>query len=176
MFGIDYFKKKIAYILFFENKSLYTNVNFLIFPKLNNIFLLSKENKFLYFFNKMYNYIIVNKFCINSNILFDVHSSGLKGLGKNLSRFFKYYYINYCYKSGYESLNINFLRSRANKKTKGSNLMGYKMYLMGRFTRKQRAGHLWFSKGKTPLTAVMSYVDYAFHSLALKNSTITVKI
>jgi len=93
-----------------------------------------------------------------------------------MSKFFKYYYINFCYKYGYESLNINFLRSRTIKKTKASNLIGYKMYLMGRFTRKQRAGHLWFSKGKTPLTSIMSFVDYAFHSLALKNSTITVKV
>jgi len=50
------------------------------------------------------------------------------------------------------------------------------MYLMGRFTRKQRAGHLWFSKGKVPITAIKLIIDYAYYSLALKNSTITVKI
>lgn len=175
-FSIDYFKKKIAYILFFEDRSLYSNVNFLVFPKVKSLFLLSKESKFLFFFDKMFEYFYVSKFCINSNILFKFNSSGLKGLGNNMSKFFKYYYINYCYKYGYESLNINFLRSRTIKKTKASNLIGYKMYLMGRFTRKQRAGHLWFSKGKTPLTSIMSFVDYAFHSLALKNSTITVKV
>lgn len=175
-FSIDYFKRKIAYILFFEDRSLYSNVNFLVFPKVKSLFLLSKESKFLFFFDKMFEYFYVSKFCINSNILFKFNSSGLKGLGNNMSKFFKYYYINFCYKYGYESLNINFLRSRTIKKTKASNLIGYKMYLMGRFTRKQRAGHLWFSKGKTPLTSIMSFVDYAFHSLALKNSTITVKV
>jgi len=113
---------------------------------------------------------------LNSNLLFNIYNNSLKGLGIHLSRFFKYYYINNCYKLGYEKLKINFLRERVSKKTKGSNLMGYKMYLMGRFTRKQRAGHLWFSRGKVPLTAIMSFVDYAFHSLALKNSTITVRI
>ena len=175
-FGIDYFKKKIAYILFFEDRSLYSNVNYLVLPKVKSIFLLSKELKFLFFFDQIFNYFYVGKFCINSNILFKFGSSGLKGLGNNMSRFFKYYYINYCYKYGYDSLNVNFLRSRTIKKTRASNLIGYKMYLMGRFTRKQRAGHLWFSKGKTPLTSIMSFVDYAFHSLALKNSTITVKV
>jgi hypothetical protein len=37
--------------------------------------------------------------------------------------------------------NVNYLRSRINYVTKGNNLIGYKMKLAGRFTRKQRAGH-----------------------------------
>jgi len=128
--------------LFFEDRSLYSNVNYLVLPRVKSIFLLSRELKFLFFFNQIFNYFYVGKFCINSNILFKFGSSGSKGLGYNMSRFFKYYYINYCYKYGYESLNVNFLRSRTIKKTRASNLIGYKMYLMGRFTRKQRAGHL----------------------------------
>jgi len=141
---VEYFKKKIAFILFFENKSLYSNINYLIYPKLTTSVILTKDLKFLYFFDKIYNYIYVNKFSIIKihNIMYEEFATGLRGLGYNLSRFLKYYYVNYCYKSGYESLNTNFLRSRTVKKTKGSNLMGYKMYLMGRFTRKQRAGHL----------------------------------
>lgn len=175
-FARVYFQKKIIYICFFENTNFFVNSKNLIYPKLSNIYLLAKEDKFLNFFDWIYDYIIVNKFNLKSNIMFDEQSSSLRGLGLNLSRFFKYYYLNYCYKSGYQSLNVNFLKSRIKKTTKGTNLMGYKMYLMGRFTRKQRAGHLWFSKGRTPLTSVMSFVDFAYHSLALKNSTITVKI
>jgi len=132
----------MAYVLFFENKNLYMNINYLIFPKVNNLFLLSKENKFINYYNNIYNYLIVNNYYLNSNLLFNIYNNSLKGLGIHLSRFFKYYYINNCYKLGYEKLKINFLRERVSKKTKGSNLMGYKMYLMGRFTRKQRAGHL----------------------------------
>lgn len=175
-FAIEYFTKKIIYICFFENTNFFVNSKSLIYPKINNLFILSKENKFLNFFNWIYDYMIINKYSLKSNLIFNEQSSSLRGLGRNLSRFFKYYYLNYCYKSGYNSLNINFLKSRIKKSTKGTNLMGYKMYLMGRFTRKQRAGHLWFSKGKTPLTSIMSFVDFAYHSLALKNSTITVKI
>lgn len=176
IFGIKYFNKKIVYILFFEEKYLLTNLNYLIYPKMKNLFILSKINKFLFFFDKIYDYFFVNKFFMSGNIFNINHTYSLTGLGKNMARFFKYYYINFCYKSGYNDLNVNFLRSRTIKKTKGSNLIGYKMYLMGRFTRKQRAGHLWFSRGKVPLTSIMSFVDYAFHSLALKNSTITVKV
>jgi hypothetical protein len=118
------------------------NVNFLVYPKVNSFFILAKNNKFRFFYNNIYNYILVNNYNINSNILFKIYNNSLKGLGHNVSRFFKYYYINYCYTLGYNRININFLRERISKKTKGSNLMGYKMYLMGRFTRKQRAGHL----------------------------------
>ena len=70
------------------------------------------------------------------------HSSGLRGLGSNMKRFLNYNYHNYNYKAGYDSLGINFLKSRIKIHTKGSNLLGYKMYFKGRFTRKQRAGHL----------------------------------
>lgn len=175
-FGLNYFKKKIAFIIFFENKNLYTNLNYLIYPKLSNLIILTKLEKFTYLFNKMYNYISINKYFIDNNIFINNINNSLRGLGLNLSRFLKFYYINYCYKSGYSSLNLNFLKLRILKQTKSTNLIGYKMYLMGRFTRKQRAGHLWFSKGKTPLTSIMSFIDFAFYSLALKNSTITVKI
>jgi len=98
VFGMKYFKKKIVYILFFEDKNLYSNINYLIYPKLNSLFLLSKENKFIYFFNKIYNYFFVNKFFTYGYIFHGNHIHGLKGLGRNIYRFFKYYYINFCYK------------------------------------------------------------------------------
>ena len=180
LFGKEYFRKKIAYICFFENKYLYTNTKYLIYPKLSGSYLLAKSKKLLYFFDWIYNYIYVNKFCLNpdleQNMLNAVYSSGLRGLGSNMARFFNYSYYNYNYKSGYQSLGINFLKSRIKIHTKGSNLIGYKMYFMGRFTRKQRAGHLWFSKGKTPLNTISAFIDFAFFSLSLKNSTITVKV
>jgi len=102
--------------------------------------------------------------------------SDIRGLGSNMARFLRYSYLNYNYKASYESLKINFLKSRIKIHTRGSNLIGYKMYLMGRFTRKQRAGHLWFSRGKTPLNTISAFIDFAYYSLSLKNSTITVKI
>jgi len=179
-YGIEYFNKKIAYICFFENKFYYTNIKYLIYPKLSGYYLLLKVNKFASFFNWIYNYFYINKYCLsvdqNINIMNSTHSFSMRGLGSNLNRFLNYYYYNYNYKVGYNSLGVNFLKSRIKIRTKGSNLMGYKMYLMGRFTRKQRAGHLWFSKGKTPLNTIMAFVDFAFYSLSLKNSTITVKI
>jgi len=176
-FGKDYFKKKIAYICFFENKFLFTNTKYLVYPKLSGSYILNKSHKFLYFFNWIYNYVFVNKFCLTAdNMVVNHYGSSLRGLGSNMARFFNYSYYNYNYKSGYQSLGINFLKSRIKIHTKGSNLIGYKMYLMGRFTRKQRAGHLWFSRGKTPLNTISAFIDFGFHSLSLKNSTITVKV
>lgn len=177
LFGRDYFKKKIAYICFFENKFLFTNTKYLVYPKLSESYILNKSHKFLYFFNWIYNYVFVNKFCLTADHMIVSHYGfSLRGLGSNMARFFNYSYYNYNYKSGYQSLGINFLKSRIKIHTKGSNLIGYKMYLMGRFTRKQRAGHLWFSRGKTPLNTISAFIDFGFHSLSLKNSTITVKV
>lgn len=174
--SISYFKKKILYIYLIENKHFYYNLNYLIYPKINKFIGISKVNKFLTFFENIYKYFLINKFNINNNNILFINNNSLKGLGYNLTKFIKYNYINYCYGIGYNKLNINFLRERITKKSRSTNLIGYKMYLMGRFTRKQRAGHLWFSKGKVPITAIKLIIDYAYYSLALKNSTITVKI
>lgn len=177
-FGLEYFQKKIAYICFFENKFFFKNHKYLMYPKLNGVTILNKTNKFIYFFNWIYNYVFINKFCleINNNLVINEHSFSLRGLGSNIKRFLNYNYNNYNYKIGYDSLGINFLKERIKIRTKGSNLLGYKMYFKGRFTRKQRAGHLWFSKGKTPLNTIKAFIDFAFFSLSLKNSTITVKV
>jgi hypothetical protein len=117
-----------------------------MYPKLSKSTLLNKTNKFIYVFDLIYNYININKFClnkkINTNLTINEHSFALRGLGSNLKRFLNYNYYDYNYKTGYNSLGINFLKSRIKIRTKGSNLLGYKMYFKGRFTRKQRAGHL----------------------------------
>jgi ribosomal protein S3 len=50
------------------------------------------------------------------------------------------------------------------------------MKLAGRFTRKQRAGHYWFSRGRAPLNTLSALVDFAIFYLPLKNSTISVRV
>jgi small subunit ribosomal protein S3 len=50
------------------------------------------------------------------------------------------------------------------------------MYLSGRFSRKQRAGHMWFSRGKVPLNTISAFVDYGYYTIFLPNSAVTVKV
>ena len=50
------------------------------------------------------------------------------------------------------------------------------MHLVCRFRRKQRAASYWFSKGKVPLNTINSLIDYAYYTIPLKNSAITVKV
>jgi ribosomal protein S3 len=50
------------------------------------------------------------------------------------------------------------------------------MHLRGRFKRKQRAGSYWFSKGNVPLNTITAHIDYAYFTIPLINSAITVKV
>jgi hypothetical protein len=59
----------------------------------------------------------------------------------NYKRYFKYMFSKYVYKAFFKVHKINYLRARINYVTRGNNLIGYKMKLAGRFSRKQRAGH-----------------------------------
>jgi len=60
----------------------------------------------------------------------------------NYKKYFKYLFSKYVYKSFFKIHKVNYLRARINYITRGNNLIGYKMKLAGRFSRKQRAGHL----------------------------------
>jgi hypothetical protein len=55
-------------------------------------------------------------------------------------------------------------------------LYGYKFHFKGRFTRKQRAASLWFSKGAVSSSAMNANVDYGFYTIRLRYSVCTVKI
>jgi ribosomal protein S3 len=50
------------------------------------------------------------------------------------------------------------------------------MAFYGRFTRKQRAASIWFKSGKVPLNSVNCRMDYAFYTVPLKNSAVSVKV
>jgi hypothetical protein len=50
-FGIDYYYKKIINVCFFENKFLFTNKHYLLYPRFDGSFLISKTDKFKFFFD-----------------------------------------------------------------------------------------------------------------------------
>ena len=55
-------------------------------------------------------------------------------------------------------------------------LIGYKIQLKGRFTRKQIAAKHVFKGGNVPLNTLNSNIDYGFATVPIKNSAIGVKV
>jgi len=59
---------------------------------------------------------------------------------------------------------------------KKSLLYGYKFHFSGRFTRKQKAASLWYSKGANPVSSMAHDVEYGFHTVTLQYSACTLKV
>jgi hypothetical protein len=79
---------------------------------------------------------------INERVFDDKFIEIFRVININHKRYFKFLFSKYVYKSFFKVHNVNYLRARINYVTRGNNLIGYKMKLAGRFSRKQRAGHL----------------------------------
>jgi len=55
-------------------------------------------------------------------------------------------------------------------------LYGYKFHFKGRFTRKQKAASVWFTRGAMPVSSMNTKVEYSFFTVFLKYSACTVKV
>lgn len=58
---------------------------------------------------------------------------------------------------------------------KGS-ILGFKFHFRGRFSRKQRAASIIIQRGNMPLTTISASIDYAFFTMPLDNSLVSIKI
>jgi ribosomal protein S3 len=90
-----------------------------------------------------------------------------------------YNYNLYSFNKFFNYLKINKKKNYLKMKDLYKNnsfIMGYKMSLKGRFTRKQRASSIWFHQGFVPLNTVKAVIDYAFFTIPLKNSAISIKL
>ena len=176
----NYFQKNIFYKYFFENNyKIYLKVD-LFLPKLMKNIKFKELNKFYHI-----NYILLKSIYLDKFILTNINMSminiNLKNLRQsciNFNKFMKFEYWTYQInlETKHNNWKLNNLKARNYEYTKANNLIGYKMYLSGRFKRKQRAAYYWFSKGKVPLNTLKAHIDYSYYTIALKNSAITVKI
>ena len=94
------------------------------------------------------------------------------------SNFFNKHYINYSLLKTLWNIfnNVNLRNERDLYIPKYKSLiMGFKMVLKGRFSRKQRASKITLIKGKVPLNTFNMKVDYSFAHITLKNSEISLK-
>lgn len=55
-------------------------------------------------------------------------------------------------------------------------IKGFKIFLAGRFSRKDRATFTWRKIGKLPLSTKLAYIDYASGHVAVRYSTCAVKV
>lgn len=173
----NYYKKKSIFISFFD-----TNLQ-LIYPQTYNIKSFNNINKIINLISiKIYDFIYIgwlnNFWNIDKYNLTKTNFKWIKFSCINFNNYLKFnYWIYQIYlNTKYNHWKLNNLKSRNKYFTKANNLIGYKMYLSGRFKRKQRAAYFWFSKGKVPLNTLKACIDYSYYTIALKNSAICVKI
>lgn len=175
-----YFLNRCGYLCFFDYKFSIKTFKRLFLPKIKQLYILSYKEKFFGLFNIIYNSIYTSKLSFFDLIYFDlsykISSIYLRSLYINYNRYLKFNYWYYHYNWLINDFKMNYLKLRMKSHTKTNNLKGYKMHLTGRFTRKQRAASYWFSKGKVPLNSINEFIDYAFFTIPLSNSAITVKV
>jgi len=184
------FKKNLLGILYLYFKNNFLINLFFSFNKYNadnlalNFFFLKFDIKSFFFINKDYVCLLLytnfnNYMFININTILKRDFNFLI-----ISNYFVKTYIYYLYT--YYSLNkfMNYLK--VNKKilyfkTKelykvNSFILGFKMSFKGRFTRKQRASSIWFHQGFVPLNTIKGNIDFAFFTIPLKNSAVSIKL
>lgn len=101
---------------------------------------------------------------------------GLSKMNVNASIISEFFFIRLKqYYTIWEVLkNINFLFRILMRKKRI--VRGYKIMCSGRFSRKQRATYNWKSFGSLALSTVKSKLDYSYRTIALKYSSITIKV
>ena len=175
----NYYLRKSAYLIFFETAFDIDKMKELFMPFIPKQYIFSKRNKYIGLYNIIYDSFFVSKqHFLNSyynDIFFETDPNIFRFSCLNFSKFLKFNYWSYTYES-LELFNLNNLKSRIKIHSRSNNIKGYKMHLVGRFTRKQRASSYWFSRGKVPLSTVSALVDFAYYTVPLKNSAITVKV
>ena len=191
-FTRKYWITRNGFLIYFLNK--WGNTSFLktkIFIYFKNIFdsfinIMNYNYIFVHKdFSSLYNYIIIDVF-INFNSLLNLsYENGLdfsrvQFINLNYNVFMFNSFLGFSYKAFFLKKNIVYLnavkaRSYKNKKKK-SLLKGFKFRCSGRFSRRQRAGSLWYLRGRVPLNTFSVEIDYGSYNIAIDNSEICIKV
>jgi hypothetical protein len=92
------------------------------------------------------------------------------------NRLVRYNYWKYNFSWLIDLNSLNKLKLRAKKDFTGFNLLGFKIHLRGRFSRKQRSSSLWFRHGLISLNTLEAFIEYGFTAVPLKNSLASIKV
>lgn len=174
----SYLKNKLLINLFFSsNRQNVDNLATAFFSlkfDINTFFFINKNFIFFLIYNIFFNFTH-----LNVNSLFILNFKYTMASNYFLKSFMYYLYTYYSFNNFIDAFNIN--NKKLFKKTKelyksNSLILGFKMSFKGRFTRKQRASSIWFHQGIVPLNTVKGIVDYAFFTVPLKNSAVSIKL
>lgn len=135
-------------------------------------------------FSSIFEFILVNCFVnINSLIKLSYLITGLEGdrlqfININYNKFINSNYFFFSNKTYFYNKNILYMNAIKAKSFSNMRhlLKGFKIHCLGRFSRKQRAGSLWYLRGKVPLNTFSISIDYAAYTVPLINSAINVKV
>jgi hypothetical protein len=187
---LNKYKFKITYENYKKLKLLqnmkykYLNKNHLLYPLVSN---LDKKNIFYPLIKPLrdkQSLSFLNNCFHSVKNLFTRLELGLKKKKINnyqiaFNSFLNTNYINYTIIKTlwliYKKLNIRNERDKYLPKYRAS-IMGYKLVLKGRFSRKQRASKATLLIGKVPLNTLNIKLDYVFMTVPLKNSAISLKL
>jgi len=97
---------------------------------------------------------------------------GLKGF----TRYLRFNILKFNLNQYFNILKINRKKFRISERKQKVGLLGFKFHLKGRFTRKQIAASHVFRRGPLPLSTMKANIDYAFSTVALKNSAVGIKV
>jgi hypothetical protein len=169
----DYFNKKLIIICTYEYKFFIQLGKWLFFNNLGFKKNFKKPYKGLFIF--LYKYFYEAKFIL-IGFSKSIEGNWIRSSMKSINRFMLYTFKLYNYYTYISFKKINFLKSRNIWNTRKLKIIGYKFKFSGRFSRKQRAGHMWYSKGRYSLNSIYNYIDYAYWTLPLVNSAITIRL
>jgi len=123
--------------------------------------------------------IFLNYNFLNINTVFKIDSKYLLISNYFLQTYMDYLYVSYSFHKFIDYFKINkkkfYIKNKELYKS-NSFILGFKMSFKGRFTRKQRASSIWFHQGFVPLNTIKGNIDFAFFTVPLKNSAISIKL
>ena len=191
-FTRKYWLTRNGFFIYFLNKwgnsSFLKTQIFVYFKSIFDSYIHSMDFNFIFVhkdFHKLYDFIIIELF-INFNSLISFCSklsldfSRIQFINLNYNLFMFNNYLGFSYKAFFLKKNIvyvNAIKARSYKNNNKRNLLkGFKMHCSGRFSRRQRAGSVWYSRGRVPLNTFSVSIDYGAYTIPLENSEICVKV
>jgi len=174
--------------MFFKNK-LFVNL-FFGFNKFNldnlslTLFFLKFDTRSFFYINKNLIFLLIhlifnNYIYVSTNTLLHMDFRFLLLSNYFFNTFMYYIYTYYSLDKfiNYSKINKKLMYQKTKELYKlNTFILGFKMSFKGRFTRKQRASSIWFHQGFVPLNTIKGYIDFAFFTIPLKNSAISIKL
>ena len=96
-------------------------------------------------------------------------------VSKIYNQFISYSFYKFSYRT---VVKRNYLRERRKHvyKLRSNIYHGFKIHCLGRFSRRQRSSSHFVHIGRVPLNTMKCLIDYAYYTLPITNSAITVKV